>query len=140
MAAEHRFTRSLANHVINPVVVRSAGFRDNTFALVRYRGRKSGKSYQTPLIVRRTGDDFTVALTYGRDTQWFKNVRAAGECELVWHGEQYHVGAIELLSAEDGLAAFPFPMSPILRLRGTKDFTRFIVDGAPTPAVRARGV
>ena len=32
--------------------------------------------------VFRRGDDYVLALTYGRDVDWVKNVRAAGGCRL----------------------------------------------------------
>jgi deazaflavin-dependent oxidoreductase (nitroreductase family) len=52
------------------------------FAIISYRGRKSGKTYHTPMNVFRDGDDYLFALTYGSDVQWVKNVLAAGEAEL----------------------------------------------------------
>lgn len=59
---------------------------------------------------------------------WYRNVRAAGRCTWVWHNEEYAIEKIKPLDTETGLAmllaAFPFPFSPILRLRGQKDFAR----------------
>ncbi len=52
------------------------------FAIIRYRGRKSGKAYRTPMNVFRDGESYVFALTYGSDVQWVKNVLAAGEAEL----------------------------------------------------------
>jgi deazaflavin-dependent oxidoreductase (nitroreductase family) len=52
------------------------------FAIISYRGRKSGKTYHTPMNVFRDGDDYVFALTYGSDVQWVQNVLAAGEADL----------------------------------------------------------
>ena len=51
--------------------------------LVVHRGRKSGRRYETPVMVFRDGHRFLIALTYGGEpTEWVKNVVTAGGCEL----------------------------------------------------------
>jgi deazaflavin-dependent oxidoreductase (nitroreductase family) len=53
------------------------------FATIQHRGRKSGKLYQTPVnVFKRPDGRYAVALVYGRDADWAKNVLAAGECVL----------------------------------------------------------
>jgi deazaflavin-dependent oxidoreductase (nitroreductase family) len=52
------------------------------FGVVEHRGRKSGRSYRTPVNVFRTDDGFAVALTYGRDAEWVRNVTAAGNAVI----------------------------------------------------------
>jgi deazaflavin-dependent oxidoreductase (nitroreductase family) len=55
--------------------------------VVIHRGRRSGRQYQTPVnVFPRPGGRYVVALTYGPDTDWCKNVVAAGGCELVSGG------------------------------------------------------
>jgi deazaflavin-dependent oxidoreductase (nitroreductase family) len=54
--------------------------------VVVHRGRRSGRMYQTPVNVFATGDGYVLALTYGPDTDWVKNILAAGECELRTRG------------------------------------------------------
>jgi deazaflavin-dependent oxidoreductase (nitroreductase family) len=49
---------------------------------VVHRGRRSGRQYQTPVNVFRTGDGYLFALTYGPGSDWVQNVLAAGGCEL----------------------------------------------------------
>jgi deazaflavin-dependent oxidoreductase (nitroreductase family) len=49
---------------------------------VVHRGRRSGREYQTPVNVFRTGDRYLFALTYGPGSDWVQNVLAAGGCEL----------------------------------------------------------
>jgi len=54
-----------------------------------HHGRKSGERSQTPVnVFPRPGDRHVVALTYGPDTDWLKNVLAAGGCELLTGGRQ----------------------------------------------------
>jgi deazaflavin-dependent oxidoreductase (nitroreductase family) len=76
------FIRPFTTHVFNPVsrlFVRWLPW----FGLLAYRGRRSGKRYQTPLNVFRHDSGWVFALTYGSDVNWVKNVIAAGEAELI---------------------------------------------------------
>ena len=54
--------------------------------VVVHRGRRTGRVYQTPVNVFATEDGYVLALTYGPDTDWVKNVLAAGGCELRTRG------------------------------------------------------
>lgn len=52
------------------------------FAIVVHTGRRSGRTYRTPVNAFRRGNGYIIALTYGSDSDWVKNVLAAGTCEL----------------------------------------------------------
>jgi deazaflavin-dependent oxidoreductase (nitroreductase family) len=55
--------------------------------IVVHRGRTSGKEYRTPVnVFPRPGDRYVLALTYGPDTDWIRNVIAADGCELLTRG------------------------------------------------------
>ena len=56
------------------------------FGVVVHRGRRSGRRYRTPVNVFPTGGGYRFALTYGADTDWVKNVLAAGGCQLETRG------------------------------------------------------
>jgi deazaflavin-dependent oxidoreductase (nitroreductase family) len=88
--------RSLVVRVVNPVTRLFAG-RAPGFGLLSYRGRSSGKHYETPINVWPRGDDYVFALTYGSDVQWVKNVLAAGECDIVVRGRRVHLVDPELI-------------------------------------------
>jgi deazaflavin-dependent oxidoreductase (nitroreductase family) len=59
------------------------------FGIVIHRGRRSGKEFRTPINVFRTDDGFVVALTYGPDADWVKNVIEAGGCGLETRRRSY---------------------------------------------------
>src|SRR5437764_6139253 len=61
------------------------------FGIITHVGRKSGKVYRTPVNVFRAPNGFAVALTYGRESEWVKNVQAAGACELQTGARWYHL-------------------------------------------------
>ena len=111
-------------YTLNPLTRRLARSSFGPFTIVRHVGRRSGKQYETPIIVSPVKDGFVIELTYGYDVDWHKNVLAAGGCTLIWHGKQYVIDKIEPLDAETGRATFPPPQRQILRILGRKHFEK----------------
>lgn len=66
-----------------------------------HRGRRSGKAYRTPInVFPRPGGRYVLALTYGADTDWVRNVIAAGGCELLTRGAHIELTAPRLFHDE----------------------------------------
>jgi len=63
------------------------------FGILTHIGRKSGKVYRTPINGFRVRNGFIIALTYGSESEWVKNVLAAGGCELKTRGKEYQLFA-----------------------------------------------
>jgi deazaflavin-dependent oxidoreductase (nitroreductase family) len=63
-------------------VVRHAAPLTPGMGVVVHRGRRSGRRYQTPVNVFRAREGYIFALTYGPESDWVRNVLAAGGCEL----------------------------------------------------------
>jgi deazaflavin-dependent oxidoreductase (nitroreductase family) len=101
------------------------------FGLVVHRGRRSGRRYETPVNVFPTADGYVFALTYGPDTDWVKNVLAAGGCELITRGHTVHLVSPRLFHDETRSAIRPFERR-ILGLLGVADF--LALKTAPEPA------
>src|SRR5579859_4737387 len=114
-------------HYFNPLIRRIAHSAHGPFAIVRHIGRRSGKTYETPIIVAPTNNGFVFELTYGPQVDWYKNMLAAGGCTLVWHGRDYLIGRIEPMGTRVGRAAFPQPFRVALWLIGKKDFLKMVV-------------
>src|SRR5246500_2763797 len=57
------------------------------FGILTHVGRKSGKVYRTPVNVFRAPNGFIIALTYSSQSEWVKNVLAAGGGGLKTRGE-----------------------------------------------------
>ena len=76
-----RFNRRFTNRLTS----KFAGYLPG-FAIVTHVGRKSGRTYRTPINAFRLNDGYLVVLTYGADSDWVKNVLAAGSCELQARG------------------------------------------------------
>jgi deazaflavin-dependent oxidoreductase (nitroreductase family) len=74
---------------MKPLVLRRAGSAASPTAVVEHVGRSSGRRYETPVVAARTEVGFAIALPYGPDTDWLKNVLAAGNVTLR-HGGATH--------------------------------------------------
>jgi deazaflavin-dependent oxidoreductase (nitroreductase family) len=91
------------------------------FGVVVHRGRRSGHQYRTPVNVFPTADGYRFALTYGPDTDWVRNVLAAGGCELQTRGRTVRLVAPRLYHDERRRGIRPVERQ-ILRLLGVADF------------------
>jgi deazaflavin-dependent oxidoreductase (nitroreductase family) len=114
----------LLGHTVNPLAVRAAR-SGRGFALLRHVGRKTGRTYETPLILAPVGDGFVAELTYGTEVAWYRNVVAAGHCVVVFKGVEYEIDGMEPYPADMGRRAFGFPGTLILRLLRRQEF-RFL--------------
>ncbi|BAH48832.1 nitroreductase family deazaflavin-dependent oxidoreductase [Rhodococcus opacus] len=81
-----RFNRVVTNRVSRHVASILPGF-----AMVEHRGRKSGKSYHTPVNVFVVDGRYRFALTYGARSDWVRNVVAAGGCTIVTRRRTVHL-------------------------------------------------
>jgi deazaflavin-dependent oxidoreductase (nitroreductase family) len=102
------------------------------FGVVVHRGRRSGREYQTPVNVFATEDGYVFALTYGPDSDWVKNVLAAGRCELRTRGRAIPLVSPRLFHDETRRAIRPFERQ-ILRILGVADFLSLKTAPATTP-------
>jgi deazaflavin-dependent oxidoreductase (nitroreductase family) len=73
--------RRVVNRYVNPIT-RTVAKRLPSFAILTHRGRKTGRTYRTPINVFRRDNDYFFFLTYGSDVQWVKNALAAGSCSI----------------------------------------------------------
>jgi deazaflavin-dependent oxidoreductase (nitroreductase family) len=89
--------------------------------LVIHRGRRSGRQYQTPVNVFPAADGYILALTYGPDTDWVKNVLAAGGCELRTRGRTVRLVSPRLYHDEDRRGIRPLERQ-VLRVLNVADF------------------
>jgi deazaflavin-dependent oxidoreductase (nitroreductase family) len=115
--------RGFAVRHVNPITRRFAGWMP-LFALLTYRGRKTGRTYNTPINVLRQGNHYVFALTYGsEDSQWVKNVLAAGGCEMRRMGRDIRLVEPELLVNPDP-SLIPLPLRIFGRLGRVTEFLR----------------
>jgi len=113
------FNLAVTNRITSRFAARLPGF-----GILTHVGRKSGRLHRTPVNVFRAPEGFLIALTYGRESEWVKNVVAAGGCKL----ETRHV--LYLLSAptivhDPTRRRFPLFVRIVLGIIGANDFMQF---------------
>ena len=114
--------RPFTTNVFNRLSRRFAGWLPG-FGLLIYRGRKSGRTYRTPMNVFRRGEEFVFALTYGSDVQWVKNILAAGETDLLTRGRTIHLTDPRLFT-DPARSLMPTPVRQFLGLMRVTEFMR----------------
>src|ERR1700740_233182 len=112
------FNLAVTNRITSRFASRLPGF-----GIVIHRGRSSGRLYRTPVNVFGTPDGFLIALTYGRDCQWVKNVLAAGGGQLQTRGVLYELSTPGIVH-DPTRRQFPFFVGMVLRIIGADDFMR----------------
>lgn len=123
----------LLNNTLNRATSQVARSGRGPFSLIRHVGRKSGRTYETPVILARVPEGFIAELTYGDSVNWYRNVVAAGGCVVVHHRVEFRVTALEPCSAERGLAAYPNPFRRILKVAGRDQFRLLRTDQPERP-------
>jgi deazaflavin-dependent oxidoreductase (nitroreductase family) len=111
-----RFNR----RVTNTLTRRVAGWLPG-FAIVVHTGRRSGRAYRTPVNAFRTAGGYRIALTYGADSDWVRNVQAAGGCDLIVRGRHVHLTQPHLVTDAENAWAPPL-VRQVLRLTHTTQY------------------
>ena len=117
-----RLTRALAR-VTAPLSRPLAGRRFfPLWAIIHYRGRRSGREYAIPVAIRAPAVAFVIALPWGDQTQWVRNVLAAGGCTIRWRGVDHAVVDPRVIGIAEAAAAFTPVQRWILRAAGVARF------------------
>ncbi len=115
--------------IFNPLAMRFAGSAHvPLWAIIRHRGRRSGRVYATPVAIGHTPDALVVPLPFGPDVDWCRNVRSAGGCVVRWKSQEHRMIDPEIV--EDAGAAFAVWERPALRALGIKRFLRLRFESA----------
>jgi deazaflavin-dependent oxidoreductase (nitroreductase family) len=111
-----RFNRVVSNRLLGPLAKRLPGF-----GVVIHTGRSSGRHYGTPVNVFRSGDRYIIALTYGPESDWVRNVLAQGGCTLETRGRMIRLSQPRLIH-DELRRSVPPPVRAVLRLANVADF------------------
>ncbi|MGN6753965.1 MAG: nitroreductase family deazaflavin-dependent oxidoreductase [Intrasporangium sp.] len=111
--------------VLNRGTRRLAGL--GPFVEIEHVGRRTGRVFRTVIFAFRRADHVTIALTYGPDVDWLKNVRAAGRCRMHLGSRLLTLGPPKPLRPEEGLARMPHGPRELLPVLGVRDFVELPV-------------
>jgi deazaflavin-dependent oxidoreductase (nitroreductase family) len=121
-----RLNRRVINRMLGPVVMFLPGF-----GVIIHTGRSSGRTYRTPVAAFGQTEGFVIALTYGPDTDWVRNVAASGECALETRACTIRLGHPRIFRDERRSAVPPWVRIP-LRVIRVMDFIELKrVDSTP---------
>ena len=115
--------RHVVNRYINPLT-RPVARKLPTFAILTHRGRKSGRTYRTPINVFRRADEYFFFLTYGSDVQWVKNVLATGCCSIETRGRVVELVEPELVTDPELRPAPPHVRLVERRIAGVTQYLK----------------
>lgn len=98
------FTRAVARfnrRLVNPVQRLWAPWL-KPFALVVHTGRVSGREYRTPVFAFRSGEHLAIVPLYGEDSDWLRNLLAAGSGVVVRSGRRGPYTELRVVRPDDG--------------------------------------
>ena len=93
---------------------------------MRTVGRKSGKTFETPIVVQPIEGGFVCELTYGPEVSWYRNLVAAGGGEVVRQGITTKIVGLEPMATDEGMAAFPPVQRRVLRILSRTHFVKLL--------------
>ncbi len=126
--------RRFNRNVTNPRVLRTAGAPGAAASVIRHVGRVSGRPYETPVGPVAVGDDYVIALPYGPETDWVRNVMAAGGATLVHEGRQVPVARPEVVATSAVVDDLPASEQRTLRIFGVDQCLRVRTTSVDLPA------
>ncbi len=124
--------RRVVHRYINPIT-RPFAKRLPAFAILTYQGRKTGRTYRTPINVFRRGDEYYFFLTYGSDVQWVKNILATGSCSIETRGRVVELVEPELITDPELRPAPPHVRFIERRIAGVTQYVRMRASSSKHP-------
>ncbi|MBS1690978.1 MAG: nitroreductase family deazaflavin-dependent oxidoreductase [Actinobacteria bacterium] len=120
LTAVRKFNRGFTN----PRALRVAGSESSSTGIIHHVGRRSGRSYRTPITALRVGDGFVIALPYGTNADWVRNVLASGGALIETAGQQSMTRNPVIVPTADVSAALPYGQRQTLRMFGVTQCLR----------------
>ncbi|WP_207838621.1 nitroreductase family deazaflavin-dependent oxidoreductase [Williamsia soli] len=94
MRAIARFNKYVTNRVTHVWAKRVPHM-----AVIEHLGRRSGRSYETPVMVFVSESTVSIVLNYGTASDWVRNVVAAGHAEVVHRNRRFRLDEPRLVPA-----------------------------------------
>jgi deazaflavin-dependent oxidoreductase (nitroreductase family) len=91
-------------------------------AVVRHKGRKTGRTYRSPVIAIGSTRGYVIPMTYGRDVDWARNMVAAGGCELERMGRRVRLKKPRIVGFEKAEPLLPAAVRPFFRAANLPGF------------------
>lgn len=99
-----RWLAKVNKRVFNPREVRRG-----KYPVLIHVGRRSGRTFQTPMDAFPTDNGYVCVVRYGPDSDWVRNTLAAGGARLRVDGDELELASPRLVSEEEALTRFDPP-------------------------------
>jgi deazaflavin-dependent oxidoreductase (nitroreductase family) len=134
--------------VVNPVLLRRglAGHRRSEIAALEHVGRRSGTKRLTPVHPEATQNGFRIVVPLGMQSEWARNVIAAGHCRIHLHDQVFDLDEPAMVDAGEA-KDLPWPLRRVmaalgfkylnLRLLATHPATPILMEEEPSEAIQS---
>ena len=120
-------------------MLKFAGRFNTPQGIITHVGRKSGRTYATPIAATPIPNGFIIALPYGTDVDWCRNILAADTCTLQWHSTTYNLVKPQVIDAATVVSSMPPANQAFFRLFKVNHVLKLELSTAPadyaTPAL-----
>ena len=99
--------RYFNKYVLNHLTLIFSESKIGPFSILVHKGRKSGKSYRTPVVATFIVDTIIIPLSYGDQVDWLRNILAAGGCEIVYRNERLIAANPEIVHSYEAIDHLP---------------------------------
>jgi deazaflavin-dependent oxidoreductase (nitroreductase family) len=89
------------NRAINNPVQGTYSWLLPPWAVIVHRGRRSGRQFRTPLLAFKRDRTLIVALLYGEESDWLRNLTAGGGGYVIRAGRTFKVGEPRVIDTGD---------------------------------------
>lgn len=93
--------------IFNHFTLLFAGTNIGPFSKLIHKGRKSGKTFLTPVVATYIGEIVIIPLSYGEQVDWLRNILADGGCEIIYRKKRIATTYPEVVSGEVALSLLP---------------------------------
>jgi deazaflavin-dependent oxidoreductase (nitroreductase family) len=118
-----RFMRHVNRVFTNPIMGTFAWLVP-PLAVVHHVGRKTGRTYRTPVVAFQNDAGVVIPMTYGRDVDWARNVVRAKGCELERAGRRVSLRNPRIVGFDRARRRLPAALRPFFR---AADFPGYVL-------------
>jgi len=122
--------RYFNKYILNHITLLLAGSNIGPFSKLIHTGRKSGKTFQTPVVATYIDDVVIIPLSYGEKVDWLRNILAVGGCKIIYRKKRITTTNPEVVTGEVAMLLLPekrrriferFNLEKFLRLQIVQD-------------------
>ena len=122
-----KLVRQFNKHILNPFAIWVVARHPMYYGVMHHVGRHSGRTYSTPVVAKLTADGMIIPLPYGADTDWCRNLLAAGHGTLTLQGAEYAIQSPTIVGADVAGPLVPAATARVWKWMGIEQYLRLEV-------------